>query len=597
MVKQMNIKKYENIEIPMRDKVILRADLYRPEGEEPLPAILLRLPYGKDRFDGEGAGIYDPYYYAEQGYNVIIQDCRGFYHSDGEPDPSGLNDPEDGYDTIEWIAAQPFCDGNIGTFGLSFFGYVQLAAAVKQPPHLKCICPFECSSTRPPFVNGNGSYAPYHLTWLYNAAEDQVRRLPVPEEEKKRIWNEIEKNRPTHMDQVIKIHPWTEMPALNIEGFHFFDEYMESVDGTNDRAYWRRIGYPLEPKDMPYPVFLATGWNDHVRNQEMENYRLFQESQASDPDPEKLRLVIGPWAHGESMSNVVGTIDYGKETAGAEMGLMGMMLRFFDRWLKNDTKAMKDDAPVVYCTLNRKGWKTAPSWPVPGVDYQNWYFTCSDSARSSSGSGKLAPAVGSVSGSGMPAPADSPLSAVYQGTAEEDTILHDPLNPVPSELPGIFKMNGDFSSIQEREDVLVYTSDPAADEMELTGPVEAEVWFSCDAEDGDLYVRLSDVGPEGEAVRITSGELRLRFLKSMLEAEYVPEGTAGQYRIPMGDISYLLPAGHRLRIDIAGSSFPYADANLGTKEPLGRGKTVRTALLHILHDAEHPSFVKLPVIH
>ncbi len=329
----------------------------------------------------------------------------------------------------------------------------------------------------------------------------------------------------------------------------------------------------------------------------MENYRLFQESQASDPDPEKLRLVIGPWAHGESMSSVVGTIDYGKETAGAEMGLMGMMLRFFDRWLKNDTKAMKDDAPVVYCTLNRKGFRKAPSWPVPGVDYQNWYFISGGSARSSSGNGKLVPAVGSVSGSGMPAPADSPLSAVYQGTAAEDTILHDPLDPVPSELPGIFKMNGDFSGIQEREDVLVYTSDPAEDEMELTGPVEAEVWFSCDAEDGDLYVRLSDVGPEGEAVRITSGELRLRFLKSMLEAEYVPEGTAGQCRIPMGDISYLLPAGHRLRIDIAGSSFPYADANLGTKEPLGRGKTVRTALLHILHDAEHPSFVKLPVIH
>ena len=577
------IKRYENIEIPMRDQVILRADLYRPEGEEALPAILLRLPYGKDHFNGDGAGIYNPYYYAEQGYNVIIQDCRGFHHSDGVPDPSGLSDPEDGYDTIEWIAAQPFCDGNIGTFGLSFFGYVQLAAAVKQPPHLKCICPFECSSTRPPFVNENGSYAPYHLTWLYNAAEDQVRRLPISEEEKDRIWAEIEKNRPTIMDQVIQVHPWTNMPALNIEGFHFFDEYMESVDGTNDQAYWARIGYPLEPKDMPYPVFLATGWNDHVRNQEMENYRLFQADQAASPDPDRLRLVIGPWAHGESMSNVVGKIDYGKETAGSEMGLMGMMLRFFNRWLKNDLDALKRDAPVVYCTLGGQGWKKAPAWPVPDVIYQNWYLTSKDSARSSAGSGVLVPG-------------EDALQRTFQESAKEDTILHDPLDPVPSELPGIFKMNGDFSSIQTREDVLVYTSEPFAAETELTGPVEAEIWFSCDAEDGDLYVRLSDVGPDGSAIRITSGELRLRFLESMLEAKYVPEGTVGKYRIPMGDISYLLPEGHRIRIDISGSSFPYADPNLGTKEPLGRGKTVRTALLHILHDPEHPSFVRLPVL-
>ena len=579
----MSIRKYENIEIPMRDQVILRADLYRPAGDEPLPVILLRLPYGKDGFDGEGAGIYNPYYYAENGYNVIIEDCRGFYHSDGEPDPSGKNDPEDGYDTIEWIASQPFCDGNIGTFGLSFFGYVQLAAAVKQPPHLRCICPFECSAARPPFVNENGSYNPYHLTWLYNSAEDQVRRLSVPEEEKARIMSEIEKNRPVIMDQVVKIHPWPDMPALTIEGFHYFDEYMESVDGANNKEYWQNIGYPLKPEDMPYPVFLATGWNDHVRNQEMENYRVFRKAQEGAPDPDRLRLVIGPWAHGQSMSSVIGKIDYGKETAGSEMGLMGMMLRFFDRWLKNDTDALADDAPVLYCTLNGKGWKTAPEWPVPGVQYENWYFTAADSARSANGSGKLVKE------------GDS-LEKLYQDASMEDTVLHDPLDPVPSELPGVFKMNGDFSGIQERDDVLVYTSDPLSAETELTGPVSAEVWFSCDAEDGDLYVRLTDVSPDGSAIRITSGELRLRYLESMLEAKYVPEGTLGKYRIPMGDNSYLLPAGHRIRIDISGSSFPYADPNLGTKEPLGRGKTVRTALLHILHDPAHPSYVTLPIL-
>ncbi|MBQ6550959.1 MAG: CocE/NonD family hydrolase [Lachnospiraceae bacterium] len=577
------IRRIENIEMPMRDGVILRADLYRPEGEEPLPVILLRLPYGKDAFDGEGAGIYNPYYYAEQGYCVVIQDCRGFYHSDGEPDPSGLNDPEDGYDTVEWIAAQPFCDGNIGTFGLSFFGYVQLALAVKQPPHLKCICPFECSAERPPFVNGNGSYAPYHLTWLYNSAEDQVRRLPVSEEEKARIWAEIEKNRPTIMDQVVKIHPWTDMPALNIEGFRYFDEYMESVDGTNDPEYWARIGYPLKPENMPYPVFLCTGWNDHVRDQEMENYRLFQKAQAAAPDPERLRLVIGPWSHGPEMSNVIGKIDYGKETAGSEMGIMGMMLRFFDRWLKGKTDAMKDDSPVVYCTLNEKGWKTAEVWPVPETEYENWYFTSDGNARSSSGTGKLTQECG-TSGEGC------------GNSAGEDTILHDPMDPVPSELPGLFKMNGDFSGIQERQDVLVYTSEPQASDTELTGPVSAEIWFRCDAEDGDLYVRLSDVGPDGSSIRITSGELRLRFRDSKSEAKYVPEGTAGKYRIAMGDISYLLSAGHRIRVDIAGSSFPYADANLGTKEPLGRGANYRTALLHVLHDGEHPSFITLPVI-
>jgi len=249
--------KLHNIEIPMRDGVILRGDLYRPGSEGKRPTILLRLPYGKDP-EG-GMGPYDPYFFADRGYNVLFQDCRGFFDSDGIPDVSGANDAEDGYDTIEWIAEQDWSDGKVGTFGLSFFGYVQLAAASLNPPHLTCFCPFQCSSSAPPTLNRNGSYAPYHLVWLYNTAIPQVDRLDIPEEEKARIREEIEKNRPTLMEQVRDIHPWTDMPALNIDGFSYFDEYMESVDGNNDPAYWATVGLPFDFSKYHCPVFFSTG--------------------------------------------------------------------------------------------------------------------------------------------------------------------------------------------------------------------------------------------------------------------------------------------------------------------------------------------------
>ena len=572
------VTKTENIEMPMRDGVILRADLYRPEEPGPLPAILLRLPYGKDMFDGPGSGVYDPYYYAARGYNVVIQDCRGFYHSDGEPDVSGGNDFEDGYDTIEWIASREWCDGNVGTFGLSFFGYVQLAAASENPPHLRCICPFECSSTHPITLNENGSYAPYHLTWLYNSAADQVRRLDTSEEEKALILGEIEKNRPTIMDQVLKIHPWPDMPALNIPGFHYFDEFMESVDGNNDPAYWEALGYPLDFRKMRYPAFLLTGWYDHVRDSEMENYDLIRAitEEETDPDPDALRLVIGPWAHGQGMSQKIGNIDYGSNASWESADLKGMMCRFFDRWLKGDTEALKGDAPVVYYTLIEDRWKTASCWPVPGSVMTPYYLSSKNSARSSRGDGTLH------------------READFSGTPE-DTYLHDPENPVPSELPGLSNMNGDFSTVQEREDVLCYTTPEFETDTEITGRIEADIFAAVDADDGDLYLRLTDVAPDGSAVRLTSGSLRLRYYQSLSEAHYVEAGSIGRYRIRMGDLSYLLPAGHRLRLDIAGSAFPYADANLGTREPLGRGTAAVKALHHILHDPEHPSCLLLPI--
>ena len=591
------VRLYENIEIPMRDRVILRADLYRPDTEEALPAILLRLPYGKDEFRTEGAGIYSPRFYAAHGYNVIIQDCRGFHHSDGVPDPGGKNEPEDGYDTIEWIAAQPFCDGNVGTFGLSFFGYVQLAAAATNPPHLKCICPFECSAARPPFVNANGSYAPYHLTWLYNAADDQVRKLQVSDEERARIQQAVDENRPTLMDQVIRIHPWPKMPALNIPGFSFFDEYMESVDGTNDPSYWEAHGYPLDIEKMPYPVFLATGWNDHVRNQEMDNYVRFRAFHHNDTG--KVRLVIGPWAHGQSMSAVVGETDYGAENAGTEMGLMTLLLHFFDRWLKGREDAMQDDPPVYYYTLHENVWREASVWPPEGIETKRLYFSSAGQAAADMEDGRLLTekeTAGLREENGQDAEAGDSAKSCGAAEASEDTFVHDPLNPVPSELPGVFKMNGDFAEVQTRPDVVTYTSEPAEKPLLMTGPVSASVWFSTDADDGDLYIRLSDVSPEGRAVRITSGELRLRYRNSLFTPEYVTPGEAACYEIPMGDISYLLTPGHRLRIDIAGSAFPYADPNPGTKAPTGRGETVRRAVHRILHDGAHPSFVSVPVM-
>ncbi len=571
---QKDLIRISNIEIPMRDGVILRADNVRPKEEGPLPAILLRTPYSKDRM-AMHPGLFDPEFFASCGYNVIFQDCRGFFLSDGIPSVSGENDAEDGYDTIEWIAAQDWCDGHVGTFGLSFFGFVQLCAASLNPPHLTCMCPFECCSDHPVTMNRNGSYSPYHLTWLYNSALPQVDKLDTTEEEKARIRAEIEKNRPTIMEQVLKTQPMSAMPAINIKGFDYFDEYMESVEHNNDPAYWALTGIPFDLDAMNVPTMMLTGWYDHAGADEMVNYKKVRDGN-NRMMKENLRLIIGPWAHGEAMSNVVDGIDYGEQSSAENAGTRFLLLNWFDYWMKGKKEGLMRDAKVNYYTMIEGRWKTSKIWPPEGSIGTPFYLVSAGNARSSEGNGLL--------------------SLSEDSEAPEDTYLHDPEDPLPSEGPGLSKRNGDFSEAQKRQDIVCYSTEVLKEDMEITGSVSLKLYASVEAEDGDFYCRLTDVDPEGHAIRLTWGMVRISHYDSWSESHFTKPGEIRAYDVDMGDLSYLMKAGHRLRLDIAGSAYPFADPNLGTTDKIGHGTKAVKALHHILHREGFRSVLILPLM-
>lgn len=571
------LRYYVNLEMLTRDGVTLRANLIRPDDDIQYPIVMLRLPYGKDEFCENEKDELNPWKIADRGYNVVIQDCRGFGLSEGEPTIDGENDIKDGYDAVEWAGTQSWGNGKVGMYGLSFFGFVQISAASQRPPHLVTACPFMCSSQYPITVNTGGSFVLGHIQWLYGEAQKQLRNMKISEVERERIFEEIEKNRPTLNEQFLKYIPMTTMPSINIEGFPHIHEFMEAVNGMDDLSYWKRSGIPFDMHSITIPMLHMTGWNDGVRDRTIQNYTLICQAGGSELARNNQRLVVGPWTHGSAMLQKVGTINYGSGSSGKDFGVLEMIISWFDYWLKGKDTGYKNTPNVQYFTLGENKWHSASAWPVPEAEMRDFYLGSDGNARSNKGDGQLA--------------------LTQTGKAVEDTYLHNPHNPVPATPEGEFPTNGNMSSIQSREDVLVYSTVPLQKSVNVTGLVKVTVFAAFDAEDGDLWCRLTDVDEKGNARMLLQGMVRAKYRESMLKAVPVPAGKIEKYEIELGNISNLFLKGHQIRIDIAGSCFPAGDINSGTLAHTGYATEMKKAVHHIFHNAEYPSALHLPILH
>jgi len=570
------VRVYQDIEMEMRDGVIMRANLFRPDNDDRYPCLVVRLPYGKDVFGGLMAGHLDPAPFAKAGYNVVIQDCRGYNKSDGEPHADASNEMNDGYDTIEWLAAQDWCDGCIGTYGLSFFGMNQLSAAIMMPPHLRAAIPFQCSSTFPQNLVRGGAFGLRHLEWLYDTAPGMLRKLDVSDDERQRIADEISLNRSQLWEQCRTIRPLCDIPAVHVKGFSYFDDFMDEVDHMDDLEYWNRSGRPFDFADMRVPMFHLAGWYDTARDGTIENYELAVKRGGSEIMRNNQKLILGPWRHGTLMEAETDGVSYGQEASGASIHIQNRMTAWFDCWLKGKRDPVLDEPDILYFTLCENKWHRADAWPLPDTEYRSYFLSSEKGARGLDG--------------------DGVLSTAPEYTEAEDTSLHDPDNPVPSAVEGESMFNGDYSSVQRRSDVLVYSTDILKANTEVTGHIKLRLFVSMDAEDGDLWCRLTDVHPDGRAVKLLIGMVRARYRKSMTEEHFISAGEIYEYEIDIGNTSNLFMKGHRIRVDISGSSYPFADINLGTKDRIGYGSTAVKALHHVMHSNEYPSALILPVI-
>ncbi len=562
------LKILKDVLAPMRDGVMLACDIYRPDGSGKYPAVLMRTPYIKERFAGEW--LYSNYReLALAGYNVVIQDVRGTGKSEGVLLSNGGNEVDDGYDTVEWVAAQDWCDGNVGMYGLSYFGFTQMAAAQDNPPHLRTLCPFQNGSLTPLSITKAMTVGHYHLMWLYGRVEDRMEALGMPEEERAPILRQMADNR-AHWAELTSRLPLRDTEAAKFDGVPLLHDFVDLVDGVEDNTYWKQARRPIRLSNIANPMFHLTGWFDGACGGTFDNYNEIA-SHGTETAKRMSRLVVGPWGHGGSLSSTIDGIDFGAENSGAARGVQGMIKAWFDRWLKDvDTT---DYPPITLFVLGKNIWRDEQEWPLARTRFTRFYLH--------GGEGKN----GGLINEAVPAD-EAPQRYTY-----------DPENPLPSSYKDASGRTAlaDPAAMEQRSDVLVFHTGPFAQETEVTGPVKLALFAATTAVDTDFFARLSDVDETGRALPLIKGIVRARFRHGRISQPVEP-GRIYEYTIDLGNISNVFLPGHSLRLDLSSSSYPEHDRNLNTGERIGHGTHSIKAEQMIYHDREHPSHLVLPLI-
>lgn len=565
----MKTKKLLNMRVPMRDGVSLSCNVIRPDDGRPYPAILLRTPYGKEKADG----IYSNYEeMALAGYNMVFQDVRGTGQSEGFLEANGGSEPEDGYDSVEWIAAQPWCDGNVGMQGLSYFGYTQMAAASLQPPHLKALCPFQNSAIDPLSYSKSHHFMNYHLSWILDRARENLARWVEGKAEQERVLAEIRRCQ-ENWDELSFRLPAAGHPAAAIPGIRRYTQaYLDLLGGLEEpQAFLAKACRPIPVENIRVPMLFLSGWFDLACSGTLDNW-----AHASGVSAEKKKLIIGPWLHGGELHTRIDGFDFGSGNTGAARGIQRLVRDWFDHWLKGIENGVERRPAVEFFTLGTNEWHTAEEWPPRGAQGTRW-FLCGTGERTA---GLLQ---------------ENPPSS-----QEPQQYVYDPQNPYPSSYKDQkgHVLFADPAEQEGREDVLVYYSEPLPEDLEVTGEISFCLYASTDGPDTDFVCRLSDTAPDGSSFPLTEGAVRGRFRSARLEAlpELLEPGKVYPFTLPMNSVSVVFRKGHRIRIDVTSSYYPAHDRNLNTAERLGFGTAIRPARQCVFHDADHPSCLFLPVL-
>jgi hypothetical protein len=545
----------------MRDGVTLRADVYRPSGGGKLPVLVFRTPYGKD-----SAARSDRIHLkaVERGYVVVLQDVRGRHASDGIFEPY-RQESADGYDTIEWAAAQAWSDGRIGTYGLSYPGAVQWLAAIEAPPHLVAMAPAMTFSTPRKFFYMNGIFDRSWLSWIYQyVAPDARRRLGLPE------GGDAERSWPAVAQEYQSWLPLRDLPWLRQEAPYYF----EWLAHPPEDPWWDWAELRGRYATVSAAVLNLSGWFDDAYGVEgaATNFNGLVQARSGQADP-RTHLVLGPWVHGvpSPTDGQAGDLDFGPD---AVIDYDELVLEFHDYYVRGITNRFAKDTPVRYFVMGANEWREASHWPPATRRTTTFYFE----GVGAGGARRLQPA--------RPA-----------ATLSRSTFIADPSNPVedPYGTPGAH----DYRVLESRKDLLTFDTEPLPEDLWVAGDISAVLFASCECRDFDLWVRLQDVHPDGRAFNLMSPG------NDVLRASY-RDGAAGHGPLEPGRIYELrLPAlmtsirfgtGHRIRAQISASFAPHLSHNLQTGESEIVAADSRVAAITIHHGAEHASRLELPVL-
>lgn len=553
-----------NIPVPMRDGVNLSADIWLPDssqGDGPWPVLLLRTIYDNQ----EARYIGWTREFTARGYAVVMQDCRGRGDSDGDWEPY-VCELYDGYDTHEWIGEQEWCDGNVGTFGLSYPGFTQTLPATLRSKYLKAVAPIASQQDNYGHhrVNGvihhNVSFA--FLNMLGRSM--QYESLKHFDQDTFFFALPIE----TAMESVSSTHPY----FAGVVAHEQYDEWWSS--------------YSLRDKydQVAIPSLFITGWFDSLSN---ENFKLFigwSKNARTEDARRKTKLLVGPWSHqiapwGRVPMGENG--EYADRTFGKQAlsDVIEMHTHWYDQQLKGIDTGVDDEAPIRLFLMGANEWRDEYEWPLERTNWTKYYL---------GGEGDAAGAGGTLSTESQPA------------NSETEKFTYDPANPVPSlgSQYQTFDFCGphDRSELQKRADVLTFTTEPLDEDTEVTGPIRATIWASSDAVDTDFTAVLTDLEPDGKAIALCEGIVRARFRNGTDNPEMMTPGDIYEFEIDMWNTSNMFKKGHCIRVEISSSNFPRYNRNLNSGNPIATDTEITIANQTIYHDAEHPSHVTLPVI-
>ena len=556
-----------NVAVKMRDGITLHADIYRPKADGQFPVLLQRTPY--DKRGGTDFGLKA----AARGYVAIIQDVRGRYSSEGEW-YTFKNESSDGYDTVEWVAALPYSNGKVGMWGGSYVGATQMLAAIAHPPHLAGICPVVTASNYyENWTYQGGAFEQWFSeSWTSGLAQDTLNRtvqhttnamkgvstLPLGD------YSLFNLTSPTGTASIATLAP-------------YFSDWLAHPSYDD---YWKSLSIEDHHTEITVPALHVAAWYDIFQGGTLRNYMGIKAHGGSETarNGQHLLVTIGGHAGG---GRKIGDVDFGP--AAEQYDENEITLHWYDYLFKGVQNEFANGKPVRIFVMGANQWRDEEDWPLSRARETKYFLHSAGKANSLNG--------------------DGTLSTTTPYSEASDHFTYDPGNPVPT-VGGPLCCDGqhlppgprDQRSVEGRNDVLVYSTPAFTNDMEITGPISAELYIKSTAVDTDFTAKMVDVGPDGFAQNLTEGILRARYRESHEKPTLMVPGQVYKLTIDLWATSNVFRRGHSLRLEISSSNFPRFDRNLNTGENPESGSKYISATNTIYHDREHPSALVVPVI-
>jgi putative CocE/NonD family hydrolase len=570
----LSMRVERDVMVAMRDGVRLATDIYRPDDTASHPVLVQRTPYSKSNAWFVGGLIFNPLDAVEREYVVLVQDTRGRFKSEGVWEPF-VHEAADGFDTVEWAAAQPWSNGNIGIYGSSYMGVTAVQAAIAAPPHLKAAMAYVTGSN---YQNGwtysGGAFElGFNIWWTTFLGWDTLSRLNISDAKRQAMMAQLAAAAADPWTAVSHL-PLSELPAFQGGVAPYWQDWLQHP--VYDE-YWARIDAAAQADAIQAPLLQIAAWYDNFLRGQLDLYARLQ-------GREHHRIVIGPWDHEAYLSlrtSSSGQRDFGPGALGGPALAADLAFQWFDHWLNGKETPLLATPRVRYFVMGENTWREANTWP-PATTPVRYYLHSGGRANTRHGDGTLT----------LDPPATEPW----------DSYRYDPANPVPSAggrtLHPPFGPGGvqNQAEVEEREDVLVYTTALLTTPLTITGPVSVTLFATSSAQDTDFTAKLVDVEPSGYCANIAEGIIRARYRKGGVE-ELLKPGQVTEFTIDLWDVAHTFLPGHRIRLEISSSNFPRFNRNLNSavRPELASSSEQQVAVQQICHDAQHPSHLLLPV--